>query len=222
MAKYIIGAIFLILIIGGGYYFFSGTSTSTPPAMTNQQPVVPTTETYASSTFSITHPVGWATDANYAYTGVSAAKPIHGVKFTIPLEMATGTNLSSDSGVSVEILPRATSCTGDIFVLDNVKPTPLNTAGKTFSVATTSGAGAGNRYDEMVFAVTDSKPCTAVRYFIHSTAIGNYPEGTVREFDRDALLRAFDTIRDSLTIGSAAAQPSTSLPSPTPSPTPTQ
>ena len=41
----------------------------------------------------------------------------------------------------------------------------------------------------------------AVRYFIHSSNIGNYPEGAVREFDRQALLNQFDQIRRSLILG---------------------
>jgi hypothetical protein len=37
-----------------------------------------------------------------------------------------------------------------------------------------------------------------VRYFVHSTNIGNYPEGAVTAYDRTALLDAFDAIRRSL------------------------
>ncbi len=67
-----------------------------------------------------------------------------------------------------------------------------------YSVATSSGAAAGNRYEEMIFAFPASSPCTAVRYYIHSTAVGNYPEGSVREFDREALLAEFDAIRKTI------------------------
>jgi len=47
---------------------------------------------------------------------------------------------------------------------------------------------AGNRYEEQVWALKDSSPCFAVRYFIHSTVVENYPEGTVIEFDKPASL----------------------------------
>ena len=43
--------------------------------------------------------------------------------------------------------------------------------------------------------------CMAVRYFVHYGAIGNYPEGEVREFDRAALFAQFDRIRRTLTLG---------------------
>lgn len=42
------------------------------------------------------------------------------------------------------------------------------------------------------------------RYYIHYTNVENYPEGTVREFDRAVLLAAFDTIRDSVTVTAPA------------------
>jgi len=158
------------------------------------------TSTYATSTFSLVHPADFVVDELYAYQGVPN-KPIPGIKFTIPGAMATGTNLSSDTGLSVESLPRAQICTGDIFILDDVPAIDLTENGVVYSIATTSGAAAGNRYEERVYAFKNSSPCTAVRYFIHSTNIGNYATGTVREFNENALIRVFDEIRTSLKLG---------------------
>ncbi len=173
----------------------------------------PASFTNASSTFTVTYPNGWTPDASYQYTGVSAAKPISGVKFQIPGDMATGTNLSSDSYVAVEQLPRATSCTADIYIKENVKARAIDANGHSYSLATTTGAAAGNRYEESVFAIPGSNPCTAVRYFIHYGAIENYPtDGSVKEFDRAALLAVFDTIRDAVTVTAPAATPTTTTP----------
>ncbi|MHB1087125.1 MAG: MliC family protein [Minisyncoccota bacterium] len=158
--------------------------------------------TYASSTLgiSIKYPKSYTLNAGYQYLGFPK-KPINGVKVLIPATMATGTNLSmNDTGVSIEQLPRALSCTGDIFIIDNVKATSVTENGVSYSMATTSGAGAGNLYEEMVYAISGSKPCTAVRYFIHSMNIGNFEPGVVREFDRTALLADFDKIRASLVL----------------------
>ncbi|HWP61382.1 MAG TPA: hypothetical protein VN495_02165, partial [Candidatus Paceibacterota bacterium] len=55
-------------------------------------------------------------------------------------------------------------------------------------------------YEEDVYAISGSKPCTAVRYYIHSSDINNYPPGSVTPFDESALLSAFDSIRHSLTL----------------------
>ena len=164
-------------------------------APTAPQPLV---FTNASSTFSVQYPEGWTPNADYKYTGVSEAKPIFGVQFMVLGEMATGTNLSTDTYISVESLPRAKNCTGDIYLYQNVKPVDMTIGSSTYSVATTTGAAAGNLYEEQVFALQGSVPCTAVRYYIHSGNIGNYPQGTVREFDKSTLLSVFDTIRNSL------------------------
>ena len=49
----------------------------------------------------------------FPMTSFGEKKLIHGVKFTIPMTMATGTNLSSDTHLSIESLPRAKNCTGE-------------------------------------------------------------------------------------------------------------
>src|SRR3989344_7177977 len=110
--KLIIGGIVLIVIAVGGFYVWKTLPDNTTPAT----PVVveDTRLTYASSTLGISlkYPRDFTVDSTYAYTGFPK-KPILGVKFTIPGSMATGTNLSSDTGISVEQLPRAKNCTGD-------------------------------------------------------------------------------------------------------------
>lgn len=198
MAKYIVGLIALILIALAGYYAWQYESTPPRPA----PPPPPTTSTYATTTFSIQYPSSYSVDETYTYDQFEG-KPIAGVQFMIPISATEGTNLSSDSYVSVEWLPRAKQCTGDIYIVPNVKPIDLTVASTTYSFATSTGASAGNSYEEHVYAVKDSKPCTAIRYFIHSGNIGNYPtegEGAAREFNRSDLLREFDSIRDALVL----------------------
>ena len=204
MMKYIVGIVAVAFIAIVGYYVWvTFSAEATPPTETPIEQPVNTTSTYATSTFSIQYPSNYTQNDLYTYDQF-AGKPIAGVKFTIPMSMATGTNLSGfDTGVSVEWLPRAQKCVGDIFVVPNVKSTDLTVGSTTYSVATSGDAAAGNRYEETVYAIKDSKPCTAVRYFIHYGNIENYPQtgpGSVQEFDRNALLRAFDDIRNSLTL----------------------
>jgi hypothetical protein len=67
-------------------------------------------------------------------------------------------------------------------------------------VASTTGAAAGNRYEETVYAIPGTNPCVAVRYFVHYGVIENYPPGTVRQFDKQALLDQFDRIRRTLVV----------------------
>ncbi|PIR83916.1 hypothetical protein COU18_00675 [Candidatus Kaiserbacteria bacterium CG10_big_fil_rev_8_21_14_0_10_51_14] len=210
MNKIIIGAVVIILVAAGGVFVWKTLPSAQPSEAIVPTPEVPTTSTYATTTYSVSYSRDFTLDSAHTYEGVSPTKPIYGVRFTIPIAMATGTNLSSDTYLSVEQLPRAQNCTGDIYLLANVKANTLTENGVDYSLASSTEGAAGNRYEEMVYALADSKPCTAVRYFIHSTSIGNYATGTVREFDRVALLAAFDTIRASIVLGSAPTATSTS------------
>lgn len=164
------------------------------------------TQVYATSTagFSIRFPQGFVFEPNYTYQALGPKKGISGVKITIPESATAGTNLSKDTYLSVEWLPKATDCVATAFIDSGNKPPKAATftdAGVDYSVATTTGVGAGNIYDEAVFAIPGSSPCTAVRYFIHSSNIANYPKGTVKEFDKAGLISVFDAIRRTLVFG---------------------
>ena len=205
MIKYIIGIVAIILVLGGTLYFLQKNTPTAQPQQQVQSPAVSATSTYASSTFSVVYPTDLTVDPAFDNTEVSAAKPINGVKFAFPQAMATGTNLAADTFISVEELPRAKICTGDIYLKQNVKSTKFIDGNVTYSLATTSSNAAGNIYEEYVYALPGSSPCTAVRYFIHSTDIHNYQPGTIQPFDRAKLLNTFDAIRRSLMLTSAAS-----------------
>lgn len=162
-------------------------------------PSEPSLLTYRDEAMSIEYPVGYVVNASHVYDLLGPGKELTGVRFTIPSAKAAGTNLSSDSYISVERIPQTASCVATLFLEPNIQPVAMVDGGVTYSVASSTGAAAGNRYEEQIFAIAQSNPCTAVRYFIHSGAIQNYPEGTVLQFDKGALLGEFDTIRRSLT-----------------------
>lgn len=150
--------------------------------------------------FSIRYPIDYLVDASYEYQLLGPGKDISGVKFIIPSGLTTGTNLSSfDTGVSVEIIPAIQDCNAGFFLDANANIQTVTDNGNEYSFASTVGAAAGNYYEEDVWAISGTNPCIAVRYFIHSGNIGNYPEGTVSGFDRDTLINQFDKIRHSLT-----------------------
>lgn len=161
------------------------------------------TDSYVDSAggFSIRYPAEFTVNTSYKYQELGPGKDINGVKFIIPEKITTGTNLSkSGTGISVEEILNIQECEANLFIYppnDIISVTDNNVM---YSVATTNGAGAGNFYEEKVWAIPGTNPCIAIRYFIHSTNIGNYTPGTVKEFDRQALFDQFDKIRRSLVI----------------------
>ncbi len=164
------------------------------------------TQIYSNSEmgFSIRFPEGYTVDEKYTYA-LNPTVSISGIKFTIPESMKAGTNLSSDSYISVEQLHNTKACTPEMFLEDAQPVDRGDDPGDGYEVATSSDAGAGNRYDQTVYALFWSgegitQPCTAIRYYIHYGAIENYPEGAVRSFDRDALIKQFDAIRETLVV----------------------
>jgi len=153
--------------------------------------------------FSIRYPADYSIDTSYKYQALGPGKDINGVKFTIPYSLAVGTNLSSfDTGISIETIPAAQDCSAGLFLDGNTDVQTVTDNGIDYSFATTIQGAAGNRYEEEVWAIPETNPCLAIRYFIHSTNIENYPEdpeGVILEFDRPALINQFEKIRHTLT-----------------------
>ncbi len=163
-------------------------------------------ETFVSSSlgFSIRYPANFTVNPTYQYQEFGPGKEINGVSFTIPPSMASGTNLGADSYLSVEHIATTTACSAALFLPagdpSQLKLTTTTDEDVTYSFATMTGAGAGNRYEETVFALPGTSPCLAVRYFVHYSVLENYPPGLVRAFDHQALLHQFDMMRRSLTL----------------------
>jgi hypothetical protein len=177
------------------------TQTIIAPAPAGQN--LPNAYSNSAMGFSLHLPDGYRTDESYRYQAFGPSKDISGVKFTIPESFATGTNLGADTYISVEEIPQnnssADKCTTSLF-LEQGTAHLLTDGNTTYSVASSTGAGAGNRYEETVYALPNSHPCIAVRYFVHYSVLENYPAGAVRAFDRQALLAQFDAIRHSLIV----------------------
>lgn len=153
----------------------------------------------SQSGFSLRLPAGYTINESYEYQEFGPGKGVFGAKFTIPLSMATGTNLGSDTYLSVEEIPRIQNCTAALF-LAHAATSTVQDAGITYSLATTTGAAAGNRYDEAVYAIPGTNPCIGVRYWIHYGVLENYPPGSIVPFNPDTVVSQFDAIRRTLRI----------------------
>ena len=157
--------------------------------------------TAPSGKFSLRLPSDYAVIPSYQYE-LEPNKNISGVKFPIPDTLAQGTNLSADSYVSMESLPqeKEKECGANLFLSDSPRAEEKTENGITYSVASFTGAGAGNRYEETVYAFPGTNPCMAMRYFIHYMVFENYAPGVVKEFDKTSLIRQFDQIRRTLIL----------------------
>ena len=72
--------------------------------------------------------------------------------------------------------------------------------GFTFVHSTSEGAGAGNYYQQEIYRMVHKNVCYEVIYYIHYTNIGNYPPGTVAEFDGGAITQKLYGIFSTFTI----------------------
>ncbi|MES2006686.1 MAG: MliC family protein [Patescibacteria group bacterium] len=158
-----------------------------------------TTYAYPPLGFSIKYPTTYVLNESYMYQGLGE-EGIPGVKVSVPTTASDKTNLSSDSGVSIEYIPNAINCSASLFLYGEPAATTMTDGGVSYSVAGVTDAAAGNRYEEKVYALAGANPCIAVRYFIHSTELANYPAGTRVAFNKEQLLAEFDSIRHSLTL----------------------
>ena len=170
----------------------------TEPVATST-PVETGARPYSNTVFSFSAlvPEGFSINESYFSYTLGPGKEIPGISFTIPADMATGTNLSTDTRLSVEVLSRA-ACVPADFILTTSKGTPITVGENSYVYASSADAGAGNRYDESIYVTKVRETCYGVRFFIHSTAIENYEQGTRRAFDREAVTAKFKEIMVSL------------------------
>ncbi|HEY2070911.1 MAG TPA: hypothetical protein VGG48_15255 [Rhizomicrobium sp.] len=145
--------------------------------------------------FTIAYPPHWAVNAAFRR---DIGPVIHGVSFTVSAEVTQGTNLASDTKLSVEHVDGR--CHAGRFLDSPTDEHDVTDGAHGYSMASTQDAGAGNRYEETVYAFAHGGTCFGIRYFIHYGAIQNYDPGTVKAFDHDALTAAFDRMRRSLSF----------------------
>ncbi|MEI8061669.1 MAG: hypothetical protein WCG97_00025 [bacterium] len=188
-------AIVVLLVM---YYSNSQNQTIKNVTLTQNVPPVDPTRTVPS----LTVPEGYTVVKNYQYQALGPGKDINGIKYIIPASMATGTNLATDTYISLEQIPMtaSTTCSASLFTFQHVKPISRVDLGIKYSFASSSDAAAGNRYEESIYATPVNAMCVAVRYFIHYGSFSNYPKGVVKEFDKKALITAFDQIRRTLIV----------------------
>ena len=141
--------------------------------------------------FSIKYLSSYTKNTSYTYTFLTSGS-IPGVSFEVPAALTNGTNLTDDSYISVEWLPAGSSAKNFLESGSPITEIPGTTAGGVaYTIAEREEAAAGNYYVETVYAVSSGSYCFGIRLFIHSSNVGVYDPGTVRSFDRRALLQDY-------------------------------
>jgi len=147
--------------------------------------------------FSVRYRDGYVPDESYAYATLGPDRQIPGVAFRVPEALSTGTNLSADSTLSVEVVEDRATCDASAFLDPSAPPTTVQEGGRSWSVGRFAGAGAGNRYEETVYATAVGGDCFGLRLLVHSTVLENYEPGTVQAFDAARLEADYAAFRSS-------------------------
>ena len=191
----------VVIVVTAVAYFVAVPKTQpTPPQA--QVPVESTIpegwKQYDSLTynFAIQYPTDYTIKEDHTYTALGPGKDISGVAFIVSESITKGTNLSTDSYMSVE-RTNANDCLAQNF-LDQVKQSETVTEnGVVYTMAIGNGAGAGNRYDETVYATKVNDSCYGLRLFVHYSVLENYDPGTVVDFNHTLLNDNFKQFRSS-------------------------
>jgi hypothetical protein len=177
---------------------------------TQSQPALPQTQIPAESiipegwkqydssayNFTVLYPTDYTVKEDHTYTALGPGKDISGVAFIVPESITKGTNLSTDSYMSVEQTTDK-DCLAQNFLDQVTQSETIIENGRTYTMAIGNGAGAGNRYDETVYATKVNDSCYGLRLFVHYSVLENYDPGTVTEFNHTLLNDNFKQFRSS-------------------------
>ncbi len=156
----------------------------------NSQPQL---QGYANSTYgvSLQYPADFTfTDATYANLDQKI------VQLSLGQSSYPGTNFG-DAGVAISTQSASSlkQCL-QINLPENAKgfKETRDINGTTFSAGQSTGAGAGNIYNSRVYRAYRNNSCYELVETIHTSNIGNYEPGTVKEVGADAVWHRLDQI----------------------------
>lgn len=194
----------VLAIIGGAYYFSAHHAlapvTSTSTAVTETSTTTTTSNPSTSSTytdvstwqtstetqagFSIAYPLDFTVDENTDTTPTDDWRlnaTNHGMKvltITVPKAFEPQTNFV-DTTLTVGYSSNQEAVANCLVADPSGGPsTPTTTAtinGVTFTVFTSSDAGAGNIYKTTSYRTVRSGACYAIEYTVHSAQLANFP-----------------------------------------------
>jgi hypothetical protein len=201
--KWLFGIVIVLIVIVAGWLVWTNannpgvsTATATSTVTADILPGVPNrTYTDQRLSFSIDYPSTASTTADFS-TGYLPVTQTPVVAIELPRSMFSGTNLT-EAGLYIGATTTPTgitNCTIPSQVNNETATTSTMLGGQQFGVFTSTGVGAGNIYQEKVFRTIQNGACLEIVELLHSGNIGNYPAGTVTQFDQAEFSGILDAI----------------------------
>ncbi|HVW71557.1 MAG TPA: hypothetical protein VHB93_00180 [Candidatus Paceibacterota bacterium] len=216
--------IILLLVVAIGFFFLgsqfgSGTapvtvSTSTDTGTGTGSTVTPppqqdtsSWQVFGTALFTIRYPqifTNNAVESNDEWrSGANGDAGTLDLSIMLPKSYMPGTNFSDAKltvGHSASAAPVSNCLKPDPSGGPSSSMTTRLINGVSFTVFTSSDAGAGNLYDTTSYRTMHNNTCIAVEYTIHYTQIANYPPGTVTQFDESKVAAMLDSVVDTFTF----------------------
>jgi hypothetical protein len=189
----LIGAV-LIFAMSYGVPNVAGIPTSTSSTTTEIIPGTPSTQySDAQYKFTIMRPQT-SMIATSSFDGFLPITHIPVVGFILPKSLFQGSNLV-EAGVFIGASAEADAVNACLGPSDQETPHGTTTInGVIYQVFSSTGAGAGNTYEENSLRTVRNGTCFEIVELLHSGNIGNYPTGQVKQFDQNL----YHTMLDSM------------------------
>lgn len=193
--KWLVGIIIAIIVVIVGWFVWSNVNTAkigqpgTTSTSTTLADIIPgiTNQIYTDPhlSFSIEYPSTAISTSSFS-AGYLPLTQTPRIAFELPNSMFQGTNLV-EAGVYVGATTTPsvlTNCWSPSEQSNETQTGSTTIDGQDFGVFISTGAGAGNLYQQKAYRTIQSGWCLEIVELLHSGNIGNYPAGTVTQFDQ--------------------------------------
>jgi hypothetical protein len=199
--KTLIILLLIILILVGGIYYFKYVTHKNAQTATEENIDQNINETMTYSNLKAGYQIDYPKSFPVSYRNEKSSVGPQ-VSFNFPKSFTQGTNLAPDSVVEVEIIKGSLCAASDFLVEPDTTgdETQVTIHDLNFNIATSTGAAAGNRYEQVVYAIQNLNMCYGIKLFLHTTTVANYPAGTVKEFDRAKVNEVYNNMLNSFQI----------------------
>jgi hypothetical protein len=134
--------------------------------------------------FSVSEPTSPKATTSWRTNNIDQSSGFQAFTLTVPAAFEPQTNF--DNAMLTVDYSKNAKALADCLVAENGEATSSTQVinGATFTIFTSSDAGAGNLYDTASYRTIHAGSCYAVEFTIHSSQLGNFPaEYNLQQFD---------------------------------------